>query len=214
MSALIFDYDGVLADTEPLHWQTWVALLAPYNLSLTWNQYLEFGRGVSDVVFFDALKRLMTKELPDTVWAENSQRKAKVLEWSVENPPISRETVSMLRTVQNRKLALVTTSTRKEVEPVLYAAEIRNFFAACVFGDDVSNHKPDPEPYLRAGRLLNVADCIVFEDSEAGIASAEAAGFRVVKVTDPSKLSLLVFETLSLKRDEPQPQILDIQPPL
>ena len=47
--ALIFDYDGVVADTEPLHWRSWAKLLLPYEIELTWEEYCTFGRGVTDI---------------------------------------------------------------------------------------------------------------------------------------------------------------------
>lgn len=79
-------------------------------------------------------------------------------------------------------IGLVTSSYRLEVEPVLEAVGVRHRFAASVFGEEVKNLKTHPEPYLLAAERLGVSRPLVFEDSEAGLASAAAAGFDATRV--------------------------------
>jgi HAD superfamily hydrolase (TIGR01509 family) len=78
------------------------------------------------------------------------------------------------------------------VEPVLRTAGIFECFDAVVFGDDVERHKPAPDPYLLLGSLLDVKTGLVFEDSDAGIASAQEAGFVVIPIGDPADLPRIV----------------------
>jgi phosphoglycolate phosphatase len=99
----------------------------------------------------------------------------------------------MLHSLRSRKLGLVTSSSRFEVEPVLRASGIYEYFATRLYGEDVTSPKPNPAPYRLAAVSLGVQSGFAFEDLEAGIQSAEMAGFRVVRVDDPLTLSELVF---------------------
>lgn len=193
MDSLIFDYDGVLANSEPLHWRSWAELLASYGLSLSWEQYLDIGRGIHDQAFLEAFgSSLAPRKIPESIWARSSERTKRVLEWSLMDPPIARETIEMVRSLRQFRVGLVTSSGRAEVEPVLRAVGIYECFNGFVFGDDVTRHKPDPQPYKLIGRLLDARSGVVFEDSDTGIESARGAGFRTVKVEHPSILTSLV----------------------
>lgn len=195
--ALVFDYDGVIADTEPLHWKSWVALLAPYNYELGWEEYCSLGRGVDDAQIYEALRNQAS--LPDEAefLRQNIERKRMVREWSLQQIPIPRETIALLHALERHPIGLVTTSKRAEVEPVLRAAHIYGRFDALVFGEDVKAPKPAPDPYLLAAQKLGVSAGIAFEDSEPGLESARAAGFRVVKIDQPRDLARIVTQILS-----------------
>jgi HAD superfamily hydrolase (TIGR01509 family) len=115
-----------------------------------------------------------------------------VLELSLKESPIAQETVEMLRSLDGYRLALVTNSDRTEVEPVLCAAQIQDRFDAMVFGGDAARPKPSPAPYLLIADRLGVKTGIAFEDSDPGLESARAAGFRAVKIERASDLSKIV----------------------
>ena len=184
-AALVFDYDGVLADTEILHWKSWAALVGRYGVQFTWYDYCKFGLGVAD----DQICASFKKQAPilETVdlMRQNSDRKRMVREWSLTEPPISEETIQMLSGLNGYRIGLVTSSERSDVEPVLRVSGIFEKFDAMVFGDDVNAHKPAPDPYLLVARKLGVISGIAFEDSGPGIESAQAAGFNVVRVRLP-----------------------------
>ena len=192
--ALIFDYDGVIADTEPLHWRSWAALLLPFGIQLDWEEYCGVGRGASDRQIYEAMRK--RAELPDAAeFARlNRERKRLVREWSLKEIPIARETVELLQTVNETRVGLVTSSERNDVEPVLRAAGIADRFKTAVFGEDTSEHKPSPAPYLLIAEKLGVIGGIAFEDSEPGLASARAAGFEAIKVERPMDLPQIVRE--------------------
>jgi HAD superfamily hydrolase (TIGR01509 family) len=84
------------------------------------------------------------------------------------------------------------------VEPILEACGLRGHFEVAVFGEDVTRHKPDPEPYRKAAGLLGISRALVVEDSEAGVASGRAAGFDVLRIPDPHEMAALVRRRLSL----------------
>lgn len=203
-AALIFDYDGVLADTEPLHWKSWAKLLSPYGIEMTWEDYCAYGRGVDDGRLCDYIgkkwQHVDTVELSD----QNRERKQLVRGWSLAEPPIPKETVSLLKALEGYRIGLVTSSERSAVEPVLHACDLLDKFDAAVFGEDVVQRKPSPEPYLQIRQKLGLSTGIVFEDSSSGVESALAAGFNVVRVENPNDLAKIIAITLAIKVSDTQ----------
>jgi len=194
--ALVFDYDGVIADTEPLHWRSWAALLLPYGIQLSWDEYCGMGRGATDRQIYNVM--LKRAELPgvEEFASLNVHRKSQVRDWSLSEIPIARETVELLGSLDGGHIGLVTSSERNDVEPVLRAAGILERFDAVVFGEDVAEHKPSPAPYLLIAERLGVGGGVAFEDSEPGLASARAAGFEAIKVERPVDLPQIVSRIL------------------
>jgi len=193
---LVFDYDGVIADTEPLHWKSWAVLLSRYGIQLGWDEYCDIGRGVSDKEIYEHFRARMPLADAAAFAVQNSERRGMVLELSLKESPIAPETVTTLRSLDGYRLGLVTSSDRADVEPVLRAARIQDRFDAMVFGGEAALPKPSPAPYLLIARRMGVRTGIAFEDSQPGLASAEAAGFRTVKVERASDLWKMVELTL------------------
>lgn len=190
--ALIFDYDGVLADTERLHWRSWAELLAPCGIQFTWADYCSIGLGVNDLEMCRSIQKRGIPIDAAELLQKNLQRKQKVRAWSLAEPPIPKGTVAMLATLSAYQVGLVTSSERSEVEPVIRACGIYEMFDAFVFGNDTTAHKPAPDPYLLIAQKLGVNTGTAFEDSEPGLKSAAAAGFEVVPVEEPRELSQIV----------------------
>jgi HAD superfamily hydrolase (TIGR01509 family) len=93
---------------------------------------------------------------------------------------------AMLTSLSDLRLGVVTSSNRREVEPVLAAAGIRDCFDVLVCGNDVRAQKPSPEPYLKAVQLLGTSSAVAVEDSDASVESAQAAGMEVIRVAGPT----------------------------
>jgi beta-phosphoglucomutase len=125
-------------------------------------------------------------------------RKLEVRESSLVQSPIPRSTLEMLRRLGNWRLGLATSAERGDVEPVLRSANIQGCFAAAVFRGDVTRHKPAPDPYLAIAACMSVATGLAFEDSDAGITSAVAAGFHAILVDDPENLPGVVSRSLKM----------------
>lgn len=195
--ALIFDFDGVLADTEPFYWKAWTELLTPHGIAFTWEEYCRYGRGVKDEEMLEALPQLISQpSILTTLRQQLSVRKQLVRAWSQQNCPIHASTIRSLLSIHRFRLGLVTSSDRGEVEPLLRRAGIDHCFEAMIFREDVQRHKPDPAPYLEIRSRLGVETGIAFEDSEAGIQSATAAGFTAVRVANPADLPGLVSQVI------------------
>jgi len=196
--AILFDFDGVLADTEPLHWRCWREILAPFSIDLTWEDFERHCIGVNDRDFG---KFLASRRLPplafEELWAEYPRKKELFRARVVSELPFLPETLSLVVGLSAYyKLGVVSSSARSEVEPALVAAELRPYFVDLVCGKEVENFKPAPDPYLRAAELLEAERPLVVEDSEAGVASAIAAGFEYVRVRNVREVPVRVKEAL------------------
>lgn len=195
--SLIFDFDGVLADTEPLYWRAWAELLRPHGIALSWEEYCRMGRGVKDEEMLPRIPEVASNPtLLVSLKEQLASRREMVQGWTSEETQISEATAQLLRSLATFRLGLVTSSHRADVEPMLCAAGIAECFQATVFGDEVTQHKPHPAPYLRIREKLGVLNGLVFEDSDAGMQSATAVGYEVVRVDAPENLPKIVRAAL------------------
>ena len=188
--SILFDFDGVLADTEPIHYQCWLEILAPYGIQPTWEYYQRECIGISDRLM---VERIATPALFDLIWPQYASKQALFRHKVTINPPFLDETTKLISELSPRyKLAVVSSSGRTEIEPPIVRAGLREHFQAMVCGKEAGNLKPSPDPYLRAAELLGTKKPLVVEDSAAGEASGRAAGFEVLRVTSaesvPSEL--------------------------
>jgi beta-phosphoglucomutase len=197
---LVFDFDGVLADTEPLHWKSWASLLAPLGISLSWQEYCRIGRGMKDDKMLGQLPQVASdRALLSSLLKQEEYRKEMVRKWCAQQSPIGAPTIGMLKALKSFRLALVTSSDRADVEAVLRAAGIDHCFETLVYGQDTDRHKPDPAPYILIREKLGIETGVAFEDSDAGMESATKAGFTAVRVADPSELPEIVCRTLDVQ---------------
>jgi HAD superfamily hydrolase (TIGR01509 family) len=182
LAAVLFDMDGLLVDTEPLWLETETAVMA--RLGAPWtpeDQQALLGGSMERTVGY-LLAKATRPAPPETVarWMLDGMLE-RVRAGRVVARPGARELAAEVA-VAGLPYALVTSSQRAFAEAVLDATGMR--FPVTVCGEDVTATKPDPEPYLLAVKLLDVdaARCVVLEDSPNGVASATAAGCRVVAV--------------------------------
>jgi beta-phosphoglucomutase len=191
--AILFDFDGVLVDSEPLHYECWVEVVGRFGLPLSWDEYRARCIGVSDRAMIQALCDIRGRpDLFDGIWALYPEKQRIFRERIVENVPMPEATRQLLASLGGLKLAVVSSSGRTEVEPPLAAAGVAARFATMVCGGDVRQLKPSPEPYLLAASRLSVSRALVVEDSDAGCASGRAAGFDVVRVDRADRTAELV----------------------
>ncbi|HZO54997.1 MAG TPA: HAD family phosphatase [Bryobacteraceae bacterium] len=196
--AVLFDFDGVLVDSEPLHHECWTEVLARFGLGLTWEDYAANCIGVSDRNMIQALCNIHGRQdLFDPIWNLYPHKKQIFRERVKNRALMSEPTRALIAELAGGPigpvaLAVVSSSGRAEVEPPLEYAGVRDYFRVTVFGEDVKRLKPDPEPYLLAAEKLGVTKPLVVEDSEAGIASGRAAGFDVVQVPNAERTAELV----------------------
>lgn len=179
LRAVLFDFDGTLVDSEPIHLRIWNEVLRPYGLSVSVNDfYQRYVGAVAPEMARQLVQRNHLSADPTVLAAEKDKRYS---EWVMENPlPLmkcARESLTAFERCR-MKLACVTGSPREAVVKSLKRSDLFDTFSILVTRDDVVKSKPDPECYLKAlGGLGEPAEhCVVFEDSEAGLTSARAAG--------------------------------------
>lgn len=190
MKAVIFDFDGVLVNTEPLHFRAMHDALVPEGIQITTEDYERDYLAYDDRTALRLALEIHGKPSRAEDVDRVAQRKAEEFDRLIDGVRFfdgARTLIADLsRTVP---LAIASGALRGEIERILSAGGILESFTTIVGADDVRQGKPHPEPYLTAlGRLqaqhedLRAADCLVIEDSMAGIAAALAAGMRVVAV--------------------------------
>lgn len=190
--AVIFDCDGVLADTEPLHLDGFNHVLAPLGVTITADEYARSYLGLDDRAAFT--RALSSHGMPATTarTSELVAAKAAVLARRLATGlRIYPGVVELVRSLASLPLAVASGARRDEVLAVLRAAAIADCFSVVVACEDVAAGKPDPAPFLTALARLNrrhaldlvPGDCLVIEDSVRGITAARAAGMRTVAVT-------------------------------
>lgn len=178
--AVIFDMDGVLINSEPLHCRATQEVLATYGVMMTEADYYQRYIAYSDWELMELL-------LPDAPArpAAATAKSRRYLELVGSSVPAFPDGLDLLMRSDGWQVALATGSMRHEAELALGALGIRSRFAHIVTREDCIRGKPDPEPFLRAADGLGVPPkrCVVIEDSPGGIQAAKAAGMACVGVT-------------------------------
>jgi beta-phosphoglucomutase len=188
--AILFDFDGVLADTEPLHWECWREVLLPLGVDLKWDTYHDYFIGLSDQDLLEIACRDAQPPVPVERALAERPAKQRLFRKRVKDGrailPRSRKILTTLS--KSCKLAVVTSSDKSEIGPALEAAGVLSCLTAFVAANDVERMKPDPEPYLLAARLLGAQTPLVVEDSQSGLLSARAAGFDALEVRNAASM--------------------------
>jgi beta-phosphoglucomutase len=181
VQALMFDFNGTLSDDEPLLCAIYRALFARHGRPLTDEQYYSRLAGLSEEAIIGGWLGVDGPLLASLVAERIDQYAIKAGDGSTV-PESVREAVRLA--AGRVPVAIVSGAFRAEIEPVVEAAGIAQELTTIVAAADVEHGKPHPEGYLRAAERLGVdpATAIAFEDTEAGIASAKAAGLYVVAV--------------------------------
>lgn len=189
---MVFDFNGTLSDDEPLLCEIFVRLFAEHGKPMSAQEYFDRLAGLSDP---EIVRAWLGDDHPD-VEAVLAERTDLYREAVVDGSTMHEHVREAVRYAADRvPLAICSGAARAEIEPVLEAAGLTDCFRVIVSSDDVVRGKPDPEGYSSALALLGIdpAAALAVEDTEAGIASARAAGVgRVLalKTTlDPDRLA-------------------------
>lgn len=206
LKAVLFDFNGVIINDEPLHEQLIEQILLGENLRPQPGEFRKICLGRSDRVCLRELLTNRGRVVSEDYLTGLINRKAQAYQqlWREKSDqlpifPGLEELVYQL-TSRNIKLAVVTGANRQEVELVLGSTTLAKYFNAIVAGDDIPTSKPAPDGYLLAvERLkelypntnLHPADCLAIEDTPAGIQAAKQAGIAVVGVANTYPFHML-----------------------
>ena len=199
--AVIFDFDGVIANSEPLHFRAYRDVLVDKGIALTESSYYELYLGYDDIGAFKAIAADTGTALTAADMASLVARKAVRLEELEQSGsvlfPGARDAI--MRMADAFPIAVASGALKAEILRVLDHEGLRGHFQFVVSAEDTPASKPDPAPYLLAAEKLRstVADlhaheCVAIEDSKWGLVSARAAGMRTVGITQTYPASELV----------------------
>jgi beta-phosphoglucomutase len=195
LAAVIFDFDGIIVDTEPLHYKAFQEILVPMSLGYSWDEYLRHYIGFDDRDAFRAAFRAAGREIAEEELHLLIEEKARAFQRAiaarVEPYP---GVVELIRSLAgNIPLALCSGALPGDIQPILTQLDIAALFDVVVTAADVQASKPDPASYLLAVARLTAAfpdrgiisgNCLAIEDTPAGIASASGAGLKALAVTN------------------------------
>jgi beta-phosphoglucomutase len=195
LAAVIFDFDGIIVDTEPLHYKAFQEILVPRDLGYSWEEYLARYIGFDDRDAFREAFRAGGDTIDDLELKGLIEEKARafqrIIATGVEPYP---GVVELIRSVAgNLPLGLCSGALTSDITPILRQLGIDGLFDVVVTAEDVAASKPDPASYalalarLRAhfpGRAVTPENTLAIEDTPAGIASASGAGLKTLAVTN------------------------------
>ncbi len=178
--AFLFDLDGVIVDTAKFHYLAWHNLAKEMNFNFTEEQNEQF-KGVSRVKSLEILLDLANysaSEHQKKQWLEQKNIEYLTFVDGMDESEILPDVVRVLNFLHMKGQPVALGSASKNARPILQKLHLIDKFHAIVDGNDVTAAKPDPQVFLKAGEALSIerTNCIVFEDSIAGIQAANSAG--------------------------------------
>lgn len=193
LQAIIFDMDGVLADSEPLWTQIDAALLKLYGVEYSGEYKHEImGTDFPSAIRFYAERFSLRADLEKMAL----QRHAIADDFYANHIPLFENAPRVLERMAARfSLGLATSSIGAIAIPFLERHDIARFFTAITTGDEVENGKPAPDIYLLAAQKLGVApqNCLVVEDALAGVQAGKSAGMKVAAIPDARFMDVALY---------------------
>ena len=203
LRALIFDFNGIIVDDEPIHFELFKRVLAEEGIELTEEDYYARYLGFDDRGAFTAAYREHGRSLDEQLLARLIDRKAVYYQNEIRNkarifPGVERLVAALAPAFP---LAVASGALKHEIDTILSTAGLLDQFAVIISAEDVDHGKPEPEIFLKALAGLNAqvenshpidaADCLVIEDSKEGIRGARRAGMKCLAVSNSHPAELL-----------------------
>lgn len=192
IKAILFDFDGVIIQSEKLHMKTFLDLFEKYGINVSEKRwYSEFaGTGSRHIIEVLAKELEAAENIDDLVQERKKKYEERVNAGELE---LTKGAVDFLKMIRKKglKSAVVSGSHRTNVQLALKTFKLDKYFDLIVSGDDLKERKPSPVPFLHAAKLLNVKpeECLGIEDSKAGIQSLIAARIKLVIIRSPISLN-------------------------
>lgn len=188
IEAVIFDFDGIIADTERLHYEAYQAVLAPKGVGFTYQEYADrymaydslgcFRQRVNDVGH-------RADEADVLRWVEEKNEVYETLIADQDVPPLPGALEAVALAASKGPVAICTGAVLRDIAPLVKKFGLTPHLTAIVTADDVTISKPDPQSYALACKRLNQdpENCLAIEDTPGGLRSAKGAGCQTLGVT-------------------------------
>jgi HAD superfamily hydrolase (TIGR01509 family) len=219
LKAIIFDFNGILVDDEPIHLELFRRVLEEEGLSLSDEDYYAKYLGMDDRGCFRAVFQAHARELTDAQVEELIARKAVYYKQTIAQrtrifPGVTRVVPEL---AARFPLAVASGALRDEIDLILSGIGLKNCFQVIISAEDVADGKPHPEIFIKALRELNkerpepirASECLVIEDSKEGILAAHRAGIKCLAVTNSHPASELKADRIVASLEEVSPAFLD-----
>lgn len=190
--ALIFDFDGVITDTEPVHMEAWQGVLEDFGISFDADEYRAHYLGRNDRDMLDIMGHLHGLHFDDAEKARLIERKTSALiELANRGMGIMPGVENFIREAKGKYLlAIASGANRGEIDYILKKIKCTGIFDPIIASDSVTRGKPDPEGYIRAmegltersSEMILPENILAIEDSPIGIAAAHAAGIKCLAI--------------------------------
>ncbi len=214
ISAIVFDFDGVLVDSEPLHLRAYQETLEPLGVSLPREEYYARYLGYDDAGVFQAVSDARGWPIDDERIAALIAQKTSVFDslladGQVVMYPGAAECVARLAEVW--PIGIASGALRHEIEATLRGHQLESYIRFIVASGETAAGKPAPDPYAKAATLHRVAvsECLAIEDSRWGITSAKSAGLWCIAITNTYPVSeLLEADAIITSLQELTPELI------
>lgn len=189
---LIFDMDGVITNTVPLHFKAWKKMFADYGIDLTFEMYKERVDGIPRL---DGARAVLTDLSDEEVEKAAAKKQGYFVELlKTDDVDVYEDALNFINSLEKDKFRLAVASSSKNCKDILKKIGIIDIFDAVVDGYGFKNGKPDPEIFLNAAKLIDIlpAQAVVFEDAKKGVEAAKNGNMLCVgvdRVGNPEILS-------------------------
>ncbi len=189
--ALVFDLDGTIANTMPNHFISWRKAVVPYGIDFNASLFMQLT-GMPRTATIEKLNEMFgTKMNPEIVGKVKEGHFKTLVNLTKEIEVVT----DVIRKYHNiLPMSIGTGSTKNGAKKTMEVIGLENYFDIVITADDIINHKPHPETFLKCAELMGVKpqDCVVFEDGILGMNAAEEAGMMVIDVNDYFKIEFVV----------------------
>jgi beta-phosphoglucomutase family hydrolase len=186
IKAVLFDMDGVIAETEQVHIEAEKQTMLKYGVQITEEELHRYTGTTAKQTFTELIAKYKIDTTFQKIFNEKEKIMFKLLEKDAD--PV-KGVIELLHKLKEEhvKLAVASSSHRRLVQYVLRKLEITELFDSIITAEDVSRGKPDPEIFLKSAKMLKMspAECLVVEDAELGVEAAKSAGMKCLGYKNP-----------------------------
>jgi beta-phosphoglucomutase len=191
LKAVIFDLDGVVVNTVPLHFKAWKKMFSEYGKDFSFQDYKEKVNGIPRI---DGAKAILPQLSQQELKKSASNKQNYFLEFlEKEGVKVYKSTLNLIKNLRKKSIKVAVISSSKNCLYILEKANIDNLFDVIITGNDIKRGKPYPDVFLLAIKRLNLnpKQCVVFEDAALGVEAAKRAGIRCIGIdrySNPERL--------------------------